>query len=101
MLAGHLLAALVAGWWLRRGEAAVWHLVRLSGRVAARELRTVAAPLHRALVLVAAVLRGLLAPAEQAGPSRRRERGGHRLPVTRSLRHSVIRRGPPVPACAR
>ncbi|PYC76120.1 hypothetical protein C7C46_23175 [Streptomyces tateyamensis] len=100
MLAGHLLAALVAGWWLRRGEAAVWRLVRLSGRAAARELRTLAAPLHRALALVAAVLRGLLAPAEQAGPVRRRERGERWLPTALILRHSVVRRGPPVWACA-
>ncbi|MFE0465482.1 hypothetical protein ACFW1A_40160 [Kitasatospora sp. NPDC058965] len=101
MLAGHLLAALVAGWWLRRGEAALWRLVRLTGRVAARELREWTAPLHRALALVATVLRGLLAPTEHPGARRRRERGDHRLPVVLALRHSVVRRGPPVPALAR
>ena len=35
MLLGHLLAAVVAGWLLRRGEAALWRLVRLSVRGAA------------------------------------------------------------------
>lgn len=28
MVVGHLLAAVVAAWWLRRGEAAVWRAVR-------------------------------------------------------------------------
>ncbi|NJP69106.1 hypothetical protein, partial [Streptomyces spiramenti] len=35
MLAGHLLAALAAGWLLLRGEAALWRLIRLSGEAVA------------------------------------------------------------------
>ncbi|MGF1429399.1 hypothetical protein [Kitasatospora sp. LaBMicrA B282] len=99
MLLGHLLAAVLVGWWLRRGEAALWRLVRLAGS-AAREARQWSAPLGRALALVAAVLRGLLGlgGAGVRGPCP--GAGEHRLPVAAALRHSVIRRGPPVAACA-
>ncbi|MEV7022782.1 hypothetical protein [Kitasatospora sp. NPDC093558] len=91
MLAGHLAAALVAGWWLRRGEAALWRLVRVAA-TAAREHW--AAPLRTAFALVAALLRGLFGTA---GPVRRfGVRGGeHPLPGGAALRHSVVRRGPP------
>ncbi|MGW2377823.1 hypothetical protein [Kitasatospora sp. NPDC001683] len=96
MLAGHLAAALVAGWWLRRGEAALWRLVRVAAS-AAREHW--AAPLRSALVLVAALLRGLFGVA---GPARRfgAGGGGGRLPASAVLRHSVVRRGPPCGAFA-
>ncbi|MFD8702154.1 hypothetical protein ACFV1W_05925 [Kitasatospora sp. NPDC059648] len=96
MLAGHLAAALVAGWWLRRGEAALWRLVRVAAS-AAREHW--AAPLRSALVLVAALLRGLFGVA---GPARRCGAGGGdgRLPASAVLRHSVVRRGPPCGAFA-
>jgi hypothetical protein len=100
MLLGHLLAAVLAGWWLRRGEVALWQLVRLTGS-AAREARQWTAPLGRALALVAAVLRGLLAMAG-AGLREPRPGAGHsRLPAAAALRHTVIRRGPPVAAFAR
>ncbi|MEE1785720.1 hypothetical protein PUR71_22855 [Streptomyces sp. SP17BM10] len=91
MLAGHLVAALVAGWWLRRGEAALWRLVRVAA-TAAREHW--AAPLRSAFALVAALLRGLFGAG---GPARRfGVRGGeHPLPGGVALRHSVVRRGPP------
>ncbi|MER7850175.1 hypothetical protein ABTZ03_40295 [Kitasatospora sp. NPDC096077] len=96
MLAGHLAAALVAGWWLRRGEAALWRLVRVAAS-AAREHW--AAPLRSALVLVAALLRGLFGVA---GPVRRfgAGDGGSRLSAGAVLRHSVVRRGPPCGAFA-
>ncbi|GAA1992161.1 hypothetical protein [Kitasatospora viridis] len=97
MLLGHLLAAVVAGWWLRCGEAALWRLVRSAGR-AARELTRWTAPLYRALALLAALLRGLT--AERPRPVRRRPER-HRLPVAVVLRHSVVRRGPPAAAWAR
>ncbi|MGA5817242.1 hypothetical protein ACPC54_05190 [Kitasatospora sp. NPDC094028] len=92
MLAGHLAAALVAGWWLRRGEAALWRLVRVAAS-AAREHW--AAPLRSALALVVALLRGLFGVA---GPARRfGARGGESaLPGGAVLRHSVVRRGPPL-----
>ncbi|WP_051970034.1 hypothetical protein [Kitasatospora azatica] len=100
MLAGHLVAAVLAGWWLRRGEAALWRLVRLTGRAAARELGEWTAPLHRALALVAAVLRGLLGAARLRVRTARPDSGSDRLPLAAALRHSVIRRGPPVAAFA-
>ena len=97
MLAGHLAAALVAGWWLRRGEAALWRLLRLTA-TAARDL---AAPLRSAFALLATLLRGLLgAPGGARRPDRARE-SGLPLPVAAALRHSVVRRGPPAAAFAR
>jgi hypothetical protein len=78
MIAGHTLAALVGGWWLRRGERAVWRLLR------ARVL----APLR----LLLAVLTGG-APEPAAPP---RVFGGEpATPVAVLLRHAVVRRGPP------
>ncbi|WP_316521974.1 hypothetical protein [Kitasatospora brasiliensis] len=96
MLAGHLAAALVAGWWLRRGEAALWRLLRVVA-TAAREHWT--APLRTAFALVAALLRGLFGTA---GPARRfGARGGESpFPAGAVLRHSVVRRGPPCGALA-
>ncbi|WP_042366581.1 hypothetical protein [Streptacidiphilus neutrinimicus] len=86
MLVGHLLAALVAGWWLRRGEAALFRLLAL----AVEPLRA----LVRQLVgLLTAVLAGA---AHAAGP-----RFAHhadepwRLPGSLHLRHQLVRRGPP------
>ena len=32
MAVAHLLAAVACGWWLARGERALWHLVALAGR---------------------------------------------------------------------
>ncbi|WP_051813817.1 hypothetical protein [Kitasatospora sp. MBT63] len=96
MLLGHLAAALVAGWWLRRGEAALWRLVRVTA-VAAREW---AIPLRSALTLLAAVLLGPLADGRElrrpTGPAE-----DWRLPGAAALRHSVHRRGPPLTAFAR
>ncbi|MFI6447284.1 hypothetical protein [Kitasatospora sp. NPDC050543] len=91
MLAGHLAAALVAGWWLRRGEAALWRLVRLTATTA----RELAAPLRLAFALLVSLLRGLLDPPVR--PRRRypADRSAWRLPMAAALRHSVIRRGPP------
>ncbi|WP_371498419.1 hypothetical protein OG871_20470 [Kitasatospora sp. NBC_00374] len=96
MLVGHLAAALVAGWWLRRGEEALWRLVRVTAS-AAQEW---AHPLRSAFALVAAVLLGL-----PAGEGKNRRPGGPaedwRLPGVAALRHSVHRRGPPAAAFAR
>ncbi|MEU5540221.1 hypothetical protein [Streptomyces sp. NPDC020362] len=79
--AAHVLAALVASWWLRRGEAALWSLLR------------------RAAALVPA---GLLAwwrgtrPPAPAGPALRVP-DGPEPPRRPALRHAVSRRGPPAP----
>lgn len=95
MLLGHLLAALVAGWLLRRGDLALFRLVRLSA-LGRDELRAHGAPvraLRAALRLVRALRAGLaadrtpwtrlLTPPEP-----------HRLRAA-ELQHSVSRRGPP------
>ncbi|MDF3291928.1 hypothetical protein [Streptomyces silvisoli] len=99
MLAAHLVAAVVAGWVLRRGEAALWRVVRLPGVVA--EHLSVLLPLVglltvvRALALVASLLERCSAalgrPAVRCGAKRLR---------AVVLRHVVIRRGPPVVALA-
>jgi len=75
MTMAHLLAAVAAGWWLRRGERAVWALAR---RVWIRPLvlsdgrRTTAEP----------ILVGYHAPAAP--------------PAVTLLRHVHVRRGPPL-----
>lgn len=95
MLLGHLAAALLLGWLLRRGEAALWRLVRLSAqvaaaadeRVAARALRTAFAyvrALHAELMPDAPVRVTFGAPRDELAPR------------SVTLQHSVHRRGPPV-----
>ena len=97
MLLGHLLAALAAGWWLRRGEAAVWRVLRVTAQVTETLARTWTAPLRTLLALAAALLRGLLgALGPDAGARFRPMDGGGRAPLrTAQLRHQLVRRGPP------
>ncbi|MDT3398552.1 hypothetical protein RKE29_18180 [Streptomyces sp. B1866] len=100
MVLGHLLAAVVAGWLLRRGEVAVWRVVRLSAE-SARSARGAAEEalvraLRTALRLVRALRAGLpgappRVPGAGAYGHGRREPGPRAL----VLQHSVIRRGPP------
>ncbi|MFI9204137.1 hypothetical protein [Streptomyces sp. NPDC053048] len=90
MLLGHLLAALVLGWLLRCGEAALWRLARLSER-SAHGLAGLVRALGAALLLVR--LRAPEAPAASLGRT-----GGaddERPLCEPELQHSVIRRGPP------
>jgi hypothetical protein len=97
MLLGHLLAAVVAGWLLRRGDLAVFRLVALSVQGVA-EAALVRA-LRAALVLVRA-LRSGLPGVRTVGP--RPWRTPDTLPApprTVALQHTVIRRGPPPAAC--
>jgi hypothetical protein len=91
MLLGHLTAALAAGWLLRRGEAALWQLVRLSA-AAADELLLRA--LRSALRSVRALAAGLRTPdaAVRTSAADRHHRGALE---PGALRHSVVRRGPP------
>lgn len=96
MVLGHLLAALAAGWLLRRGEVALFRLARLSlhgaQQVAAgARLRA----LRAALVLVAALRAGL--PGGPAnGPRVLRTAVDAPAPASADpLQHMVIRRGPP------
>ncbi|MGW0770201.1 hypothetical protein [Streptomyces sp. NPDC002676] len=79
-LPAHLLAALAAAWWLRRGEAALWSLLR---RTAA--LVPGLAAWRRDAPLPSPAGRGPQAPADP--PPARMLR----------LRHAVSRRGPPAP----
>ncbi|WP_228645199.1 MFS transporter [Microtetraspora sp. AC03309] len=78
MLVAHLTATLITGWWLARGETALWSLLRRLGASALRLL--VAGNLPPAPVVP---LGGITA----AVPVRR---------TGRVLRHAVVRRGPPV-----
>ncbi|MBA2945449.1 hypothetical protein [Streptomyces himalayensis] len=93
MLLGHVLAAVAAGWLLRRGDIALGHLLRLSAHGVAEVSRV--RSLRRAFALVRALLAGLRA-APDAGP--RAPRTALLLPAKpriSALQHTVIRRGPP------
>lgn len=80
-VAAHALAALAAAWWLRRGEAAVWSLLR---RAAA--LTPGLTAWTRAHAVPPAMPPAVPAPGHVRGC-------GPRFPLL--LRHAVIRRGPP------
>ncbi|MFG2138827.1 hypothetical protein [Streptomyces sp. NPDC048650] len=101
MLLGHLLAALAAGWLLRRGEASLWRLVRLSAPAACEiAARTLVGALHAVLTLVRALLTGLGAAHDEvrrAPVSYGDDKPG---PQRVALHHSVVRRGPPTLALA-
>ncbi|MEV0588837.1 MFS transporter [Nonomuraea sp. NPDC050310] len=76
MLLAHAAATAVTGWWLARGESALWSLIR---RLGARLIRV---------------------PALSVPPQVRqahRPRPGW-VPAPYELRHTVTRRGPPLPA---
>ncbi|MFE7597179.1 hypothetical protein [Streptomyces sp. NPDC057494] len=101
MLLGHLLAALAAGWLLRRGDRALGRLVELSEQ-GATELAECALvrSLRAALRLVRALLAGLPA-APHTGPRRtlRAPSDSSPPPAAEALQHTVIRRGPPAADC--
>ncbi|MEU1624096.1 hypothetical protein ABZ746_01845 [Streptomyces sp. NPDC020096] len=99
MLCGHLAAALVAGWLLRRGEAALWRVVQLSGY--GMEQASALLPLRIALIAARtlALVAGLLSERLTAVRPRRVAYGSGR-PESVHLQHSVIRRGPPAVALA-
>jgi hypothetical protein len=82
MVLGHALAALLAAWWLRRGEALAW---RLGRRVA------------EAVVRLRKVRRRLRVSPLPAGPLLLPRIEVRRPLINRLvLLHTVIRRGPPV-----
>ncbi|MFE3877498.1 hypothetical protein ACFXPX_24285 [Kitasatospora sp. NPDC059146] len=93
MLLAHLGATLAAGWWLRRGEAAVWALVRLAARAAEATGRACAAQLRGVLALFTALRDGLNAPGRALRRASGADRSGRACSAF--LRHVVIRRGPP------
>ncbi len=77
MTFAHVAAAVVAAWWLRRGERATWALAR---RVADRPIRLLPAPII----------------VEPAAPPARASFEPVAVPIVgRVLRHQVVRRGPP------
>lgn len=86
MLAAHIVAALVAAWWLRRGEAAVWSLARTLGLA-----------LIAPLVLLVAALVAWTPPRRAAAVVTRTPA---RVGPGRLLRFDVARRGPPMTAAA-
>lgn len=77
MTFAHIGAAVVAAWWLRRGEHAMWTLAR---RVADRPIR---------------LLPALLAVEPAAPPTRTAHEPVAVAVIGRVLRHQVVRRGPP------
>lgn len=92
MLLGHLLAALAAGWLLRRGDAALFRLLELSRLSAeADPVR----PLRAALAYVRALGAGL--PGTPARTPRATGTAAAAADSTGrdALQHTVIRRGPP------
>lgn len=94
MLIGHVLAALVLGWFLRRGEAALWRLVRLSARSARTAVRHARALLGAVAAYVRALRGGLLPRLpERTGLLGTSEHAGA---ASLLLHHSVNRRGPPL-----
>ncbi|MBO8195684.1 hypothetical protein ITI46_29135 [Streptomyces oryzae] len=94
MLLGHLCAGLLLGWMLRRGEAALWRLVRLSYDAAAAADELVAAlALRTALAYVRALHSGLLPWAPVRSGFERPDDETPPRPLL--LQHSVHRRGPP------
>ncbi|WP_189952822.1 hypothetical protein [Streptomyces alanosinicus] len=94
MLLGHTLAAVAAGWLLRRGDLALLRLIELSAHGVAEG--ALVRSLRAALALTRALCAGLL-PASGPGPlGRRAARDEPPAPRTSALQHTVIRRGPPV-----
>ncbi|MEU9118717.1 hypothetical protein AB0C96_02445 [Streptomyces sp. NPDC048506] len=101
MLLVHLLAALAVGWLLRRGEAALWRLVRLSGPAACEiAVAAVVGAVRGALALVRALLAGLATVHDEALHAPVSYGDDKPGPKTVELHHSVIRRGPPTLALA-
>ncbi|MFC8090730.1 hypothetical protein [Streptomyces sp. NPDC057301] len=99
MVLAHVLAAVVAGWLLRRGDLALLRIAEMSA-VSAHVVAegALVRSLRGALALVRA-LRAGLPGAPEAGPRLpRAETLGRSAPRTVALQHTVIRRGPPVAA---
>ncbi|MER6046471.1 hypothetical protein ABT168_03155 [Streptomyces sp. NPDC001793] len=89
MLAAHLLAALVCGWWLHRGERALFALLAALAAAADRSL-------HRLPHLLRLLLVGATVPVAHPGPRRVRRPTTAGQPHLTVVRHTVIRRGPPL-----
>ncbi|MFC7640018.1 MFS transporter [Streptosporangium lutulentum] len=81
MLVAHLTATLITGWWLARGEAALWALLRSARHRLTAMFRLLRLPRVAVALPRAVPLPGTPVPARAV-----------------LLRHSVSRRGPPLPA---
>lgn len=88
MLAAHLVAAVAAAWWLRRGEAALFGVLTRLHSAAVAPLRA-----------VLALLFGTVPAGRVPSPVRRARRTAS-MPRAAHLRHDVVRRGPPAFATA-
>ncbi|MET9133300.1 hypothetical protein [Streptomyces antibioticus] len=93
MLLCHLVAALAAGWLLRRGDASLRRLIDLSAHGVAEG--ACVRSLRAALALVRALLAGLPATPAAAPRPPLAALLAPAEPRTTALQHSVIRRGPP------
>ncbi|WP_432033625.1 hypothetical protein [Streptomyces antibioticus] len=93
MLLCHLLAALAAGWLLRRGDASLRRLIDLSAHGVAEG--ACVRSLRAALALVRTLLAGLPATPAAAPRPPLAALLAPAEPRTTALQHSVIRRGPP------
>ncbi|MEV6117549.1 hypothetical protein AB0L59_34955 [Streptomyces sp. NPDC052109] len=96
MLLGHVLAAVAAGWLLRRGDLALLRLIELSAHGVAEG--ALVRSLRGALALVRALCAGLLPDAQPGPHGRPAGRDEAPAPHTTALQHTVIRRGPPAAA---
>ncbi len=97
MLLAHLLAALAAGWLLRRGDLALLRLVRLAQGAHGVAEGALVRSLRSALTLVRALRAGLPGAPETTGPARPRTASrAPTKPRTVALKDTVIRRGPPL-----
>ncbi|GAB2874655.1 hypothetical protein GCM10027074_48130 [Streptomyces deserti] len=96
MLLGHVLAALVAGWLLRRGDLALLRLTELSAQSAHGVAEgALVRSLRAALALVRALRAGLPGAPEARPCPPRTTLLAPPQPRTTALQHTVIRRGPP------
>jgi len=93
MLLGHVLAAVAAGWVLRRGDLALLLLMRLSAHGVAEG--ALVRSLRGALALVRALHAGLPGTPDPAPRTPRTTLPASPKPRTRALQHTVVRRGPP------
>ncbi|MFI6640348.1 hypothetical protein [Streptomyces sp. NPDC050504] len=98
MVLGHLLAALVTGWLLRRGEVALFRVARLSAASAGALAQGARLRALRTALALVRVLRAGLAGAPR-GPRAPRTALDAPLPSPGNpLQHAVTRRGPPARA---
>ncbi|MEU9634464.1 hypothetical protein AB0D80_08825 [Streptomyces tendae] len=101
MLLGHVLAALAAGWLLRRGDLALARLVELSAHSAQSMAEAAFVRALRAALSLVRALHAGLAGAPGTGPRPPRpELWVPPRPRTTALQHTVVRRGPPSDAFA-